>query len=159
MRHKYKKSVQYNLPRAETIKVKYLPGAHKLEQINIGDWIDLYTYEDLDIEPNSFKLVNLGVAIQLPIGYEALLVPRSSTFMKYGLIQTNHIGIIDESYCGNSDIWKVPVLNMSSNKGIHIPKDTRLCQFRIIQHQPTIQLLEVQKLENSDRGGFGSTGA
>lgn len=158
MRHKYQKNIQYNSSYKEIIKVKYLPGAHKLKQINVGDWIDLYTYEDLDIEPNGFQLVNLGVAIQLPTGYEALLVPRSSTFMKYGLIQTNHIGIIDESYCGNSDIWKMPVLNMSPNKSIHIPKDTRLCQFRIIQHQPSVRLLEAQELENSDRGGFGSTG-
>lgn len=156
MRKKYKKTVEYNVG-AETIKVKYLPGAHKLEQINIGDWIDLYTYEDIMLKPGEFKLVNLGVAMELPQGYEALMVPRSSTFMKYGIIQTNHVGVIDESYCGDDDIWKVPVMNISE-KGIAISRGTRLCQFRIIQHQPSIRLLEAQELGNSNRGGFGSTG-
>ncbi len=144
---------------SETIIIKYLPGAHKLEQIKKGDWIDLYTYEEVILKPWEFCLVNLGIAMELPQGYEALIVPRSSTFMKYNIIQTNHIGVIDESYCGNDDIWKMPVLNLNQDKSfICIPKDTRLCQFRIIQHQPPIHLLKVEELNSSNRGGFGSTG-
>lgn len=137
------------------IDIRYLPGSPHLEQSDNGDWIDLYTYEDVMLMPDEFQLINLGVAMKLPEGYEANIVPRSSTFKRYGLIQTNHYAVIDNSYCGNNDIWHMPVL---ATRAVTIPKGTRLCQFRINKKQPSIIFNEVDDLKTSDRGGFGSTG-
>lgn len=138
------------------IKIKYVKnGMKKIEQIDKGDWIDLRTAEDIHLEAGEFKLIPLGVAMSLPTDYEALLIPRSSTFKKYGIIQTNSIGLIDESYCGDNDEWLLPVL---STRPVDIPKNTRICQFRIFKHQPTITLVEVEHLSDTDRCGFGSTG-
>ena len=97
----------------------------------------------------------LGVAIEIPKGYEAIVVPRSSTYSRYGIIQTNSIGVIDESYCGDGDEWKLPAYAM---RGTDIPKDTRIAQFRIIKHQPEFEIEVVSELGNENRGGFGSTG-
>lgn len=127
-----------------------LPVIHKS-----GDWIDLRTGVDILIEKGQFVYIPLGVAIQLPTGYEALVVPRSSTFKNYGLIQANSIGVIDESYCGDNDEWHFPAY---ATRQITIPKNTRICQFRIIQHQPDIEIIEVKELGNENRGGLGSTG-
>lgn len=93
--------------------------------------------------------------MKLPKCYEAYVVPRSSTFKNYGIIQTNSIGIIDNSYCGDNDIWMMPVY--ATRKTI-IHKNDRICQFRIMKHQPTIKFDEVEHLEGEERGGFGSTG-
>ena len=94
--------------------------------------------------------------MELPQGYEALITPRSSTFKRWGLLQTNSVGIIDSTYCSNDDIWGMPVY---ATKPVSIPKGTRLCQFRILESQPTIDFQETSSLNNETRGGFGSTGA
>ena len=140
----------------KTIKIKYLEyGMLKIEKIEKGDWIDLRTAEDVHLEPNEFKLIPLGVAMALPTNYEALVIPRGSTFKKYGVIQANSIGLIDETYCGNNDEWYFPAY---ATRAVDIPKNTRICQFRILKHQPTVELVEVEHLSDTDRGGFGSTG-
>lgn len=140
----------------EKILIKYHDkDMKKLEKISAGDWIDLYTAQDIGLFKGSFALISLGVSMILPEGYEALLVPRSSTFKRYGIIQTNSIGIIDEKYCGENDIWKMPVY---STKEVYIPKGTRIAQFRIIKHQPDIEFVETDIMADTDRGGFGSTG-
>lgn len=99
--------------------------------------------------------LNLGVSIQLPEGYEAHVVPRSSTFKTYSIIQTNHIGIIDESYCGNDDIWIMPVLAMEDG---FIICDERVCQMRIDKKMPSVQFNIVEDLGNANRGGLGHSG-
>ena len=120
-----------------------------------GDWIDLFTAEDSDIKAFDVKLISLGVAIKLPEKCEAIIVPRSSTYMKWGVIQANSCGVVDNAYCGNNDIWKFPAIAL---RDTFIPKHTRICQFKIVQNQPTIQMCLVKELRNKDRGGFGSTG-
>lgn len=145
------------MAKEKTIRIKYLPGAHKLEFIEQGDWIDMYVYEDTLCKKGEYTLINLGCAMELPEGYEGHLVPRSSTFKRWGIIQANHCGIFDNSYCGDNDIWGMPAIAL--NNDVIIPKDTRLCQFRIIKNQPEIIFQEVEELGNVDRGGWGSTGA
>ena len=113
------------------------------------------TYDEIDLKAGEFKLISLGVSMQLPAGYEAHVVPRSSTFKNYGIIQTNHQGVIDNSYCGDNDVWKFPAYAL---KDTHINKYDRICQFRIIEKQPQIMFNEVETLGNEDRGGFGITG-
>lgn len=138
------------------ILIKYVrTGLDKIEYIQAGDWIDLRIAEDVTLKTGEFKLIPLGVAMMLPKGYEALVIPRSSTFKKYGIIQANSIGLIDESYCGNNDEWHFPAY---ATRDIEIPKNTRICQFRIIEHQPTVGIVEVTELSEVNRGGFGSTG-
>lgn len=140
----------------KTIKIKYVKdGMEKIEQIENGDWIDLRVAEDIHLEANEFKLIPLGVAMALPPNHEALLIPRSSTFKKYGIIQANSIGLIDETYCGDNDEWK---FSAYSTRSVDIPKNTRICQFRILEHQPIVALIETDHLSDIDRGGFGSTG-
>lgn len=120
-----------------------------------GDWIDLRAAEEYHLYPNKFYLINLGISIKLPEGYEAHIVPRSSTFKKWGLIQTNGIGIIDNSYCGENDIWMMPVI---STKITTINVNDRICQFRIVKKMPKIEINTVDHLSDKNRGGFGSTG-
>lgn len=139
----------------ETIRIKYLRDIQKIERFNVGDWIDLRAAENLSLQAGEFKLIPLGVAMELPRGYEALVAPRSSTFKKLGVMLANSIGIIDESYKGDNDEWHFPAYAV---KDTIIHKNERICQFRIIQHQPMIHLLEVDSLGNEDRGGIGSTG-
>ena len=139
------------------IEIKYHDSQlSRIEKISVGDWIDLRTAENVTLHEGDFKLISLGVAIKLPKGYEAIIVPRSSTFYRYGIIMTNSMGIIDESYSGNNDIWKFPAYCLKDYT--YIPKDTRICQFRIIKHQPKIEFKEVSQLNSFNRGGFGSTG-
>lgn len=137
------------------IRIKYFTNINKIEKIDKGDWIDLRAAEDIRLKAGDFKLIPLGVAIQLPKGYEAHIVPRSSTYKNYGIIQTNSMGVIDESYCGDNDEWKMPVY---ATKDITIYKNDRICQFRIMKKQPQIKFEVVDRLNNVDRGGFGSTG-
>lgn len=137
------------------IKIKYLRDIEKIKGLTVGDWVDLRTAEDVTLDKGEFRLIPLGIAMQLPQNYEALMIPRSSTFKKYGIIQANSVGLIDESYCGNEDEWKFPAY---ATRLITIPKNTRICQFRIIEHQPMLLLEEVDDLGNNNRGGFGSTG-
>lgn len=138
------------------IKIKYFDDSMTpISSIQNGDWIDLRTREDITLKCGEFKLIPLGVAMELPDGYEANVVPRSSTFKNFKIIQTNHFGVIDNSYCGDNDEWKFPALAVDDT---FIPKDSRICQFRINQKQPQINFVVVDKLENPDRNGFGSTG-
>ena len=137
------------------IKIKYHTDITPIETIKIGDWIDLRAAEDVDLKKGEFKLISLGVSMQLPFGYEALVLPRSSTYKKYGIILTNSAGVIDESYQGNNDVWHFPALAM---RDTHINKNDRICQFRIFEHQPKIEFVTVDKLNNPNRGGIGSTG-
>lgn len=124
--------------------------------ISEGDWIDLHTSEDVYMMKGEYQLIPLGVCMELAEGYEAIVVPRSSTFKKYGIIMANSIGVIDESYCGDNDMWQFPAVCLEDET--HIPKGARIAQFRIIKHQPYITFKNVQSLDNPDRGGFGSTG-
>ena len=128
----------------------------KLEKIAVGDWIDLRAAEDINLLPNMYYMISLGVSMKLPEGYEAHIVPRSSTFKKWGIIQTNHMGVIDNSYSGDDDIWHMPV--WSFGKSV-IHKNDRICQFRIVPKMPPVKLTEVDHLDGPNRGGFGSTGA
>lgn len=140
----------------KNIRVKYWPGMPLLEQWDGGDWVDLYTREDVTLQENESTIIHLGVAMKLPEGYEAYLAPRSSTFKRWGLIQTNSIGIIDSTYCGNNDEWGMPVL---ATRAITIPRGTRLCQFRIQEIQPKMNFIIATDLGEPDRNGFGSSGA
>jgi len=144
------------------ILVKYSDPEFPTLQINKnGDWIDIKCVKDYHIKKGTSELIDLGVAMKLPEGYEAWLVPRSGTFKKYGLIQTNGIGIIDNSYSGNDDIWRMPVHAL--DRDADIAKGERLCQFRLVPTMKTVNRLgvsftEVSNLDETNRGGFGSTG-
>ena len=141
----------------ETIKIKYFDDEiEKIEKIDKGDWIDLRAAETVELKQNEFKLIKLGIGMILPAGYEAHIVPRSSTFKNFGVIQTNHCGIVDESYCGDNDQWRFPAFALR-NTVIH--KNDRICQFRIVEKQPEVNFIEVEHLSEKSRGGFGSTGA
>lgn len=137
------------------IKIKYLRDIEKIGRIAVGDWIDLRAGEDVAMKAGQYRMIPLGVAMELPRGYEAIVAPRSSTFKKYGVLLTNSIGVIDESYKGDGDEWNFLAYAVRDTV---IPKDERICQFRIIKHQPAIKLVEVETLGNKDRGGVGSTG-
>lgn len=141
----------------ETIKIRYLSDQiEKLRYIDgKSDWIDLRAAERVVLKAGEFKLIPLGVAMQLPKGYEAHIVPRSSTFKNFGIIQTNHCGIVDESYCGNNDQWFMPAYALRDTT---IEVNDRICQFRIFEHQPALIFDAVEDLGNADRGGHGSTG-
>lgn len=141
----------------ETIRVKY--HSDKIEKLcyinGKSDWVDLRSAEDVTMHAGEFRLIDLGISVQLPEGYEMLIAPRSSTFRNFGLIQTNSIGIVDESYCGDDDRLMFPCLAVRDTQ-IHV--NDRICQFRIIEHQPQLSFEEVETLGNAARGGFGSTG-
>ena len=141
----------------ETIKIKY--HSDQIEKLTYiagkSDWIDLRAAEEVEMKQGEFRLIKLGVSMQLPKGYEAVIVPRSSTFKNFGIIQTNHMGVVDETYCGDNDVWMMPALAMRDTV-IHV--NDRICQFRIQKHQPEILFEEVAILGNADRGGIGSTG-
>lgn len=140
---------------SETIKIQYLDDTVKRLEINEkGNWIDLYAAESVELKKGDHALVHLGVKMKLPEGYEALLAPRSSTYKKWHVIQANHVGVIDNSYCGENDWWKMSVVALDDTK---IEKGDKICQFRIIQNQPVI-LFEESEINGESRGGFGSTG-
>ena len=138
------------------IKIKYHTNFDKpIEKIAKGDWIDLKAAKDYKYHAGEFFLIDLGVSMELPKGYEALLAPRSSTFKKYKVIQTNGVGVVDCMYKGDNDRWKMPVYALGNGE---IRKNDRVAQFRIIKNQPVIKFEEVDSLNNKERGGFGSTG-
>lgn len=138
------------------IKIKYFTDIEPLQtNTDAQNWIDLRVAKDVHLKAGEFTLIPLGVAMQLPEGYEAITAPRSSTFKKWGIIQTNSIGIIDETYCGPNDQWFYPVY---ATRDAVIRKNDRICQFRIIKHQPAITFEESDLETNADRGGHGSTG-
>lgn len=127
----------------------------KIEKISNGDWIDLRAAETVELKAGDFKIISLGVSMKLPEGYEAHIVPRSSTFKRWGILQTNHMGVIDNSYSGDNDVWGMPVLAMRDTV---IQENDRICQFRVVKQQPQIEFTEVKHMLDIDRGGFGSTG-
>lgn len=141
----------------ETIQIRYI--SDKIDRLGYiagkSDWIDLRAAEDVEMKAGEFRLIRLGVAMKLPEGYEAHIVPRSSTFKNFGVIQTNHMGVIDGSYCGNDDEWRFPAYAVRDTR-IHV--NDRICQFRIMKNQPVIEFEQVDCLEGENRGGFGSTG-
>lgn len=140
----------------KVIKIKYFTNEiDKIQKIDKGDWIDLRSAETIELKAGEFKLIPLGVAMELPKGYEAHIVPRSSTYKNFGIIQTNHQAVIDESYCGDNDQWFYPAYAL---KDTVININDRICQFRIMEKQPTIIFDEVNSLNNVNRGGIGSTG-
>ena len=137
------------------IKIKYVRDVEPIKLLECGDWIDLRAAEDVELKAGEYKMIPLGVAMELPKGYEALMLPRSSTFKKYCVILANSMGVIDESYCGDSDEWNFLAYALKDTK---IPKNERICQFRILEHQPAVTMVEVETLGNKNRGGIGSTG-
>lgn len=140
----------------EAVKIKYHnKNIDKIRNITNGDWIDLRAAETVELKAGEFKIIPLGVSMKLPEGYEAHIVPRSSTFKKWGILQTNHMGVIDNSYSGDNDIWGMPVLAMRDTV---INENDRICQFRIVENMGYIQFDEADHLDGVDRGGFGSTG-
>ncbi|MBS5144002.1 MAG: dUTP diphosphatase [Butyricicoccus pullicaecorum] len=120
-----------------------------------SDWIDLRAAEEIVMQAGEFRLIPLGIAMQLPEGYEAHVVPRSSTFKNFGIIQTNSMGVIDETYCGDNDQWFFPAYAVRDTV-IHV--NDRICQFRIMEHQPALSFAVTNCLKNPNRGGHGSTG-
>jgi dUTP pyrophosphatase len=141
----------------ETIRIKYF--SDEIEKLTYidgkSDWIDLRASEEVHLQAGDFALIPLGVAMELPQGYEAHLLPRSSTFKTWGLLQTNSMGVVDSSYCGDNDMWRMPVY---ATRDTVIRVNDRIAQFRIMENQPKITFTEVEHLGNDDRGGFGSTG-
>lgn len=141
----------------KNIRIKYI--SNQIEKLQFiggkSDWIDLRAAERVVMKAGEFKLIPLGIAMELPAGYEAHVVPRSSTFKNFGILQTNSMGIIDETYCGDGDQWFFPALAMRDTE---ININDRICQFRIMEHQPQLEFTEVDSLGNTDRGGHGSTG-
>ena len=141
----------------EEIKVKYF--SDDVEELcyvaGKSDWIDLSAAEEVSLRAGDFRLIPLGVAIALPEGWEAHIVPRSSTFKNFGILQTNSVGVVDYSYRGDNDQWRMPVY---ATRDVTIEKGARICQFRVMAHQPRLEFTAVEHLEGPDRGGFGSTG-
>lgn len=137
------------------IRIRYLRSVEPIEKIAKGDWIDLRAAVTIKMRPGDYVAIPLGVSMELPKGYEAIVAPRSSTFKKYGIMMTNSIGIIDESYKGDHDEWHFPAYAVRETV---IQANERICQFRIIKHQPRLRFVEVFNLGNPNRGGLGSTG-
>ncbi|MBQ0000756.1 MAG: deoxyuridine 5'-triphosphate nucleotidohydrolase [Clostridiales bacterium] len=142
-----KEKIQILYHSDEIEKLRYIDGK--------SDWIDLRAAKEYHLKPFEFALIDLGVSVKLPEGYEMIIAPRSSTYKNYGIIQTNSIGVVDESYCGRDDILKMPALALRETE-IHV--NDRVCQFRIIKHQPVIEFEDVEDLTDASRGGIGSTG-
>ena len=138
-----------------TIDVKYHADIYPLKMTTNGDWCDLRAAEDVEFKAGEYKLISLGVSMQLPPGYEALVIPRSSTFKHWGLLQTNSCGLIDNSYCGDDDIWKFPAL---ATRDVLVEKNSRICQFRIQKKMEDVNFNTVIALNNTNRKGFGSSG-
>lgn len=141
--------------RCWNIPIKYHADIHPLEKTVKGDWIDLRAAEDVELAAGECKCISLGVSMKLPKGYEAIIIPRSSTFKHWGIIQTNHCGLIDNSYCGNDDVWMFPAL---ATRDVLIEKNSRICQFRIQKKMDDLNFITVDEMEDENRGGFGSTG-
>jgi len=140
----------------KVVKVKYhVDGLEPISQAHSGEWCDLRCAEDVELKKGDFKYIDLGVSIALPAGYEAILAPRSSTFKRYGIIQTNGIGVLDFLYRGNEDRWMMPVY---ATRDTIIHKNDRICQFRIQECQLPLNIISVDSMEDESRGGLGSTG-
>lgn len=150
------------------IRIKYFDNATKLKKITKGNWIDVYANKDVFIKCGERAMVPLGFALELPEGWEGHLAPRSSTFKTWGIIQTNSVGVVDDTYIGDNDQWHMPVYclqgkdieseNGEEVKGTWIRKGDKIGQFRIMEVMPEIEFEEVESFGNKDRGGFGTTG-
>lgn len=147
VRFKTSREIKIKYHSKEIEKLRYIDGK--------SDWIDLRSAENVVLKKGESKLISLGVSMKLPTDYEAIIVPRSSTYRVFGIIQTNSIGVVDETYCGEDDVWLMPVLAMRDTE-IHV--NDRICQFRIQKHQPYIYFKEVDEMDDETRGGIGSTG-
>ena len=138
------------------IQIKYhnknIPKIKKIEQ---GDLIDLYAAETVDIKAGDFKLISLGISVKRPWGYKAQVYPRSSTYKKWGITMPNSVGQIDNSYCGDGDVWMFPA---KAERDTIIHEGDRICQFELVPVMQGIEIEEVETLGNTNRGGFGSTG-
>ena len=140
----------------KVITIKYhVEGLEPIKQAHDSEWCDLRSAETVELKKGDFKLIDLGVSIALPEGFEAILAPRSSTFKNWGIIQTNGIGVVDYLYRGNEDRWRMPVY---ATRDTIINKNDRICQFRIQKCQPTLYFSETDNMEDESRGGLGSTG-
>jgi len=139
------------------IKIKYHnKELEKLKLVQHGDWIDLRAAERVEMKAGESRIISLGISVKLPDGYEAHVAPRSSTFFKWGVLQTNSFGVIDNGYCGEHDVWCFPALALRDT--IIEPGD-RIAQFRIMKKMEPIEFIEVEHMEDADRGGFGATGS
>ncbi|MCI5565293.1 MAG: deoxyuridine 5'-triphosphate nucleotidohydrolase [Clostridiales bacterium] len=138
------------------IQIRYHGDMQPLEKLPNGDWIDLRAAETVTLRQGEYRAVSLGVSMKLPAGYEAHVAPRSSTFKRWGVLMVNGVGVIDESYCGDGDVWAFPAYAVRDTV---IEKGDRICQFRIMQKMPPVTLEAVERLQDQDRGGVGSTGA
>lgn len=165
------------------IRIKYFNDAKRMQKIAKGNWIDVYANKDMFVPEGQRAMIPLGFALELPVGYEGHLAPRSSTFKTWGIIQTNSVGVVDDTYIGDNDQWNLPVycliakgyadkikdtyheLDKSAEvkgekvKGTWIHKEDKIAQFRIMEVQPEFEFDEVESFGNANRGGFGSTGA
>ena len=119
----------------ETIKIKYFTDIEPVTPMCKGDWVDLRAAEDVTMKSGEFCLIRLGVGMILPEGFEAHLAPRSSTFAKFGIIAANSVGVIDNSFCGEEDEWRMPAIALRDTT---IHKGDRVCQFRIMENQPAL---------------------
>ena len=138
------------------LKVKYhYDNLTRIEKFDQGDWMDLRNAEEVVMKKGDFMYIPLGISVEMPVGYEAHIVPRSSTYKRYGIIQANHMGVVDNDYNGDEDRWYMPAIAMRDTT---IPVDNRICQFRLIRNQEPLELVEVETLGNYERGGLGSTG-
>ena len=164
------------------IRIKYFNDAKRIQKIAKGNWIDVYANKDMFIPEGQRAMIPLGFALELPVGYEGHLAPRSSTFKTWGIIQTNSVGVVDDTYIGDNDQWHLPVYCLTAKgyadkvediyheldestevkgeriKGTWIHKGDKVAQFRIMEVQPNFEFEEVESFGNADRGGFGSTG-
>ena len=150
------------------LRIKYFDGATKMEKITKGNWIDVYANKDVFVPYMGYAMIPLGFALELPKGWEGYLAPRSSTFKTWGIIQTNSVGVVDDTYIGDNDQWHMPVYclqgkdieseNGEEVKGTWIRKGDKIGQFRIMEVMPEIEFEEVESFGNKDRGGFGTTG-
>lgn len=156
----YAELVKGDEPEELEIKVKYFnENQPRLEKITVGDWIDLSVRVGVHISSkNDVTMIPLGIGMILPEGYEAHILPRSSTAKQYGIVMANSMGIVDNSYSGNEDEWKFPAIAINDEHSTFIPTGARIAQFRIVKNQPPIRFTTVEKLNDVSRGGFGSTG-
>ena len=139
-----------------TVKVRYHhPDLERIKKLKVGDWVDLRAAENVRMKKGEFRLISLGVSMEAPPGYEIDIVPRSSTFKNFGIIQTNSFGVVDNSYCGDNDIFYFPAY-ATRDTTIHF--NDRICQFRLNKVMDDFDFIEVDHLGNPDRGGHGSTG-
>ncbi|MDD6640929.1 MAG: deoxyuridine 5'-triphosphate nucleotidohydrolase [Erysipelotrichaceae bacterium] len=137
------------------VKIKYFSDIEKIKKFKYGDWIDLRSAEDVELKAGDFKIIKLGIGMKLPYGWEAHVAPRSSTYKNFGIICANSFGIIDNSYCGDEDEWGFPAIALRDTT---IHKNDRICQFRVVEKQPSIDFVEVEHLDKVSRGGFGMSG-